>query len=381
VPSIDGFEELIGAAQDATGSYRLELLERAVQSADALGDIELGYQARDELMQAASLNGRPELLFATFAWTLAQFDAGRIDRLEEDNILWQYKWVINNLWEFPSIMKAQIEGAFSDFSKRLERGGYNQRTAHYFRWKFEHHRGDRDAADAARHEWQRLPQDGLSDCTACEAHFETEYSAWTRNDERTLQLAAPILNGRLSCAEVPEITLTTVLKPMLRLRLFDEAERAHKRGYRLTRDNPEFLTSVAGHIEFLAYAHQTGAALKLLERHLSWALETQSPERRFLFYCALQPLWVRLKEEQMDSIKLHLPKSFALHDSSDSYTPQELERHFRSELEPIAAQFDARNGTNEFTKNLGINLELLERTPSISTQQRQPSNKKSPRSA
>jgi hypothetical protein len=380
VRSINEVEALLNAAGDASGSHRLELLERAVQTADALGDVELGFQARDELMQVASLNGRPELLFSTFAWMLGQFDAGRVDDFEEDNLLWQYKWVINNLWEFPSITKAQIEGAFADFSARLERGGYNQRTAHYFRWKFEHHRGDHAAADAARDQWQRMPQDALSDCSACEAHFETVYSAWLRDDERTLQLAAPILSGRLSCAEVPETTLSIVLMPMLRLGQHNEAIKAHKRGYRLTRDNPEFLTSVAGHIEFLAFVHQSSAALKLFERHLAWALDTQAPERRFAFYCALQPLWLRLREAQVDSIKLRLPKAFALYNANDTYPPSELEQYFRKELEQVASQFDARNGTNEFTRSLNVDLELLERTPPIALEQRRVNAKPSSRS-
>jgi hypothetical protein len=365
VPSIETIEALIEQSYDANPTQKIELLQSAVNIADALGDVELGFETRSELMDAAVISGRPELLFVAFAWMLAQFDAGRVDEHQQDDLLWKYKWVINTLWEFPSITAAQIDASFKDFSQRLERSGYNSRTAHYFRWKYELHRGDLAAAERQRNAWQAMSKDDLSDCTACEAHFDTVYQSSIGQHELALERAAPILSKRMQCAEVPHTTYGALLKTLLHLERLEQAADAHHRGYRMTRDNPEFLISVSQHLEFLAFTHNIGAAVTLLERHLPWALETTALERRFEFYRALQPLWARLSEIGETRVKLRAPQDFALQADDDTFEVSALELHFRAELERIAAQFDTRNGTNAFATQIGVDQRLLERTPHL----------------
>lgn len=338
---------------------RLELLEQSVRLADSLGDIEAGWSARNQLIEAATMGGYPEKTLVAFAWMLAQFDASK-DQYgwDEDDLLWKYKWVINSLWNFPSVTRTQIEAAFDDFAARLERSGYGPRTLYYFRWIYEFARGDTQVAETWRNQWSRTKRDGISDCSACEASFVVDY---LRSDPTAaLEAAKPILNGRLRCAEVPHTTLAAILEPMLKIGQLTEAVSTHLRGYKMIRDNQEFLIAAGQHMAFLAYTHNLPKALELFERHLPWALATADMNRRYSFYGNALALLRRLRDAGQQFVALNVPKDFAIQPSPDGITVAALEAHLRSEATTIAAAFDARNGTDLFARGLLLDETLLE---------------------
>ena len=346
---------------------RLELLEEAVRMADSLGDIDAGWEARDTLIEAATMGGYPEKTLVAFTWMLAQFDQvnDQFGSYEHD-LLWKYKWVLGSLSDFPSITRTQIEAAFSDFAARLERGGYSPRTLHYLRWKYEFGRGDLIASERCRDQWSRAKRDDMSDCSACEASTMVDHLR--DQPEKALETAKPILSGRLRCAEVPHVTLAAVLEPMLNMGHFEEAVRTHLRGYKMIRDNQDFLTSVGEHIAFLAYTHNLPKALELLERHLPWALGTADLNRRYSFYVDALVLMRRLRDAGQQFVELKAPKDFAVQPSPNGLEVAALEMHLTSEASAIAAVFDARNGTDKYTRGLRLTDDLFS-TPFVSLEQ------------
>ena len=62
-----------------------------------------------------------------------------------------------------------------------------------------------------------------------------------------LAAAAPILEGRHKCAQVPHRTYARVLLPLLRLGRPAEAMSCHRKGYRLIARNPDFVGQVGKH--------------------------------------------------------------------------------------------------------------------------------------
>ncbi|MGL4611684.1 MAG: hypothetical protein ACRCYY_18735, partial [Trueperaceae bacterium] len=284
---------------------RFELLNRAVALADSLNDLAAGVQTRDELIHECEFGGRPEAAVVAFAWLLAKFDEhGEAIGLDSHDILWKYKWILNDLWGFSRMSHEQIERTFADFEERLQRAGYSLRTLYYFQLKYALHQGDDIAIKTLYKKWQKSKRDAMSDCTACEADFHVEYSMGLGEYERGLELAQPLLKGRMSCAEVPHVTYGTVLEPLLYLQRYDEAIAYHQKGYKMIKDNPDFLVSTGEHLAFLAYTHNLGMALSLFERHLPWALATFDLERRFEFYLSSLPLWHRLKERGDTVVKV-----------------------------------------------------------------------------
>src|SRR5262245_34062754 len=93
-------------------SAKLAHLQEAVQLADACNDVSAAFQARLELIRAATFSGYPEKALVAFAWCLAQADKtpARFAR-HEFQLLWEYKWMLNDLSDFPEVTVTQIENA------------------------------------------------------------------------------------------------------------------------------------------------------------------------------------------------------------------------------------------------------------------------------
>ncbi len=350
---------------DQGTSAHIELLIQAVDLADSLQNTELGYEARDELIESAAFGGRSELMFPAFAWMLGQLDKGAIPEHETWNVLWKYKWAINHMNGYSGITAAQIEAATNDFAIRLEKVGSNPRVLHYLRWKYQVHRGDKIKALEEMRLWEKLPQSTMSDCEACEANFKAQFYAWIGDDKRALETAKPIFNGKLRCGEIPQVTYGHMLRSHLKLGLFEEAMQMHKKGYRSIQHNSEFLSQAGLHLEFLVFTKNVSSAIKLFEKHLPWALDQADLSLCFDFYEALIPLWKALLEQQQMYLKLNLPSTFKFEKNTKGYAVLELQQYFLTELERIAKLFDTRNGTTGFADRITAIPDWLGAVPHI----------------
>ena len=59
------------------------------------------------LMQTSYDLGLPKKQLLAFAWMIRQYEAETI-HIDEDDLMWKYKWVANNVVDFPEISKQQI---------------------------------------------------------------------------------------------------------------------------------------------------------------------------------------------------------------------------------------------------------------------------------
>ncbi len=366
--SLDIHSLMEAASELPDGSrHKIELLERAVDLADSLQDVRLGYSTRKQLIRATSYGGFPEKTVVAFAWQLAAWDKHGPEVLQTSSymVMWHYKWVINSLWEFDTISRGQIEAAFADFEARLEREGYSLRTVLYFRWKYAFFTGQLEQTDARRAAWLVANKDHMSDCAACETHFLHDYLVGMGRYTEAFETVQPVLTGKQSCLHVPALTYGSVLESMLHLGQLDEAMNMHVRGYPLVRDNPTFFETCGEHLVFLAYTHNLEPALKLLEVHLPWALETANQMGRFGFLQKVLPLWARLRQAGQARVQLNLPSSIPLERNEEGYALDALEGWLRTQLEDLAHRFDTRNGNTHFSSQLQVDATLLERIPAV----------------
>lgn len=339
------------------GPAKVALLEEAVRLADLSGDVELGFDSRAELIKAATFSGSPEKAVVAFTWNLAQLDRGAVDRPESES-LWNYKYIINKITEFPQISRDQILGALADFERRVERSGLGMRPVHKVRHSVAWEMGDFDEARAAYARWQRSPRGELSDCPACDLDAEVWHLAEARRDEEAVAHAAPILAGRMRCTLVPQITLAMLLLPLVRLGRLPEAMRYHRRGYRMIARNPYFLEKAGQHIEFLALTHNLPRGVKLFEAHLPWAIGTYNLFHRFRFSLSAAFLFDRLQASGTTTLRLRLPASFAGYQASGSYQVGELSSWVASDAAELARRFDLRNGNDAFARQIEASREL-----------------------
>ncbi len=344
-----------------SGDAKIEALERAVALADQLGDVDAGFDLRDDLSEAANAWGRPEKELVAFTWMLAQYDRDQEHFADwEYKLMWTYKRVLGTLGSFPSIPKERIDAAFADFKARLERGGHSVSTHDEFRLRHAMLSGDRDAAERAYRAYQRHAGTADLDCRACQMHLEVRYRLFVGDDEGAVRAAQPLLKrGAPSCNRVPHVTKAVILLPLLRLGRVVETLEPHRDLRRIAGDE-SFIAAIGLHLEYLGYLNDVPSAIKLLERHLEWAYRTNDLEDRYAFLRAALPLLKRLQRME-DTVKLRLGRGVPFAHENREYDPATLETAFTTELERIAALFDARNGNDFYARRIGVDTALLER--------------------
>lgn len=333
------------------GPSKLALLEEAVRLADTHQDVLLGDKLRAELIEAATFSGYPEKVLVAFAWRLAQCDRDP-QTFSESALLWQYKWIISDLTEFPQITRKQIEEGIADMARRYQRAGASPRSIFKLRWQ----NALTMCEDAKAREfyplWEKSPRDSNADCLACDQDHRIDFNVQQGETEKALELAVPILRGSLRCKHVPHRTYGRVLLPLLQVGRLEEAAKYHRKGYRLIRDNREFLWVVSHHLTFLVLTDNLTQAVNLFEKHLEWAVETKNLFYAWMFYLAARFLLSRVAESGRASLKLRLLKSASCYQEEGRYEVAFLASWVEATCRDLAARFDARNGNDGFTREL-----------------------------
>lgn len=350
-------ELLERAARLRHGEAKVMALEEAARLADTHGDVDLAFEVRDDLIDAATFGGFPDKALVAFAWCRAQARKNP-ERFESDMLLWKQKWVVGRLDDFPHISRKQIQDALDDIEQAYARVDAGKRAILKLRYQTARDMGEEALAQQYWQQWIDAPRDHLTDCRACDLDDEIDHHIDLGEYARALEKARPILQGRSSCAEIPHLTYGSVLYPLLKLGRLEEARDCHLRGYPMISRNRDFLATVGEHIEFLALTDNLSRGLTLFEKHLGWALDHASWRDRFTFHVAAGFLLSRLVAQGRDTVSLRVPKAFPLHQREGSYPSRELQGWVETQAQEIAARFDTRNDTDRFQK-------LLERTRSL----------------
>ncbi len=334
------------------GEERYRIVEEAVRYADQTRAVDELFEAKMELVSVAGFCGHDEQLLTAFSWCLAKFEEDPerfIHRLH--SLLWYFKNVLHNVAVFPTISRQQIQEIHGQMAHYYSVCGFNRRPVYYLGFVVALQLGDLELAAQLLPIWQQEPRDEMADCPACEADGVTEYQIIQGNYEEALQVAGPNLSGQRSCAEVPHRVLAYVLRPLVMLGRSEEAERHHIHGYRLIRQNPNYLRHVALHLTYLMDQDRLPEAVEIFQRHLPWSLNTREFRHKYIFLVASAEL-LRILAEEKSTCKLNLPADFPLHQPSNTYEVAELTGWFQREAAQLGEAFNQRNGNDFYTTTL-----------------------------
>lgn len=345
-------EELLRTTWDLEpGPAKVAVFEEAVRLADAQNDVPLAFELREELIEAATFGGSPEVAIVAYAWCLAAFDRDPDNDFNLYGLLWKYKWVLDAAADYPTVGRAQIRDMLADMERRYTAAGFGMHPVHQTAREVYRVMGDFAAAKAAHALVKRSPRDALSNCPACEEHAQVKYYLDQGKPAQAIKKAEPLVAGRVSCAEVPHVTYSYLLLPVLFAGDAATAAEYHRRGVRLIGTNPKHVACAARHLTFLAVTDNLVPAARYLEKHVGNALATTCPAWRFDFAGAAAFVLDRLLARPRP-LRVRVPAGADLPAGLDPTDLTALRDHFRADARELAAAFDARNGNDHFTRRL-----------------------------
>ncbi|EOR71083.1 hypothetical protein TM51_09421 [Thermobifida fusca TM51] len=254
------------------GRARTTGLEKALDLAIRGGATEEDvFHLRMSLTEAYKYGGEPARAMTTFTRCLTAFDAdpARYGPEAHHRLLWQFKWIIAALTDFPEIPLDRTYALLDDMERRYRESGYSLHPVHGLRCQVARHIGDVATADAEFERWRTAPQDESSDCAGCVPTAMAFHLAWRGAHAEAIAIAEPVLSGELTCVEQPQGILSALIEPYLRTGRYEAAVDAHRRTYRVHRRyETRYLFSLGTHLFFCAVTGNHARGLELLERHL-----------------------------------------------------------------------------------------------------------------
>ena len=347
-------DALMGMARAAAlGPGRVAILEEAVRVADAHADLRRAWDARIQLIHAATFADEPEKLFAPFAWCLAQSDR-EPQKFPDEGLFWSFKWVVSNATQLLRVALPPLLAMVDEMERRFLRHGVGRRSVWNAKLNLAMFRGDRQGLREAYRQWERSPLDSYTDCPACEQDGRVEYQLFEGRDEAAVEAAEPILSGRLACRVITGRSYNRILLPLVRVGRVRDAMSYHRKGFRLLSQPGTHLCDAARHITFLVVTDNLPRALKLFETHLPQPREgvTSGRAEQFEFALASRLLMARVASSRKSPLPLRLREGFPGYERSGRYDPAALADHFDAEARRVATLFDARNGTPHFARQV-----------------------------
>jgi tetratricopeptide (TPR) repeat protein len=349
-------EELRAALQaneeEPAGRARSVRAEALLAAADQLGDPETQICALHTVIEAYERGGesfRSPVLFSRLLrlWDRHGKTLRDASRLEYETH-WVFKWMTSDLLSVPEVPLATVHGFVDEMERRYRLAGYGMRAVHAQRFRIAEHLGDAGQAELHFGRWLAADRDLMSDCRACEHLAQGMWRADSGDDLAALRLWRPTIENSISCLDEPTSTLAASLKPLLRLRRYDEARTNHLRGYRLLQGHVELRTAFGRHIEFCVLSGNRERGLGILAENRRLFDPPYEP-LDYLEFLSCTALLLRSCLDAGSAATVAGP-------GGRDWPLAELLGRVTSEIDDLAARFDARNGNDAVSSHIAATM-------------------------
>lgn len=356
-PHPQSTDELLHALQEnhrrPYGRTRTVTAEELVDAAERFDEPVPLVHALLELQEAYTYGSDPRKSPVVFARLLTLFDEqpDAFDERLRHQLFWRFKWVANALTALPEIPLTSLRQWLGEMRDRYEKAGLGLQPYYGQAYQLAAHVGE--DTTLAYELWAARSRTPLSDCEACEIRERALHRADAGDDERALEIWAPVLAGQESCQEEPARSVSYALLPLVRTGRADRARELHLAGYRACRRTPGMAGEVGRHLEFCALTGNEGRGVELLAENRNLFDEVESPLDQLHFLTGVEVLLSRV--EGLGHGELPVPGY-----AGRAWTVASLRAEVRERGDGLAARFDTRNGT---TLHSDHRRERLDRAP------------------
>lgn len=345
------------------GAARLEIMNTAITAADAEDAHYWRIYFRYEYIRESIFHDDNFKAIIMFPTLLQVFDEHpELQDDTYDDVMQAFKWVLENMPDYYQITREEIEKYYDEYEKRCREFGFSQRVYYMKKSKF-YIPIDINAAKSAYQAFHDYRRDANSDCEACEINYDMTFALEMGNEAEALRIAAPILEGRKRCGEVPHVTYGALTKFYLYQGNLDEAEYYGKLCERYTCNEPTFLAETGYLLELYSAVHPTSGWM-IFKRNIENFVHSKNPMMRMTFARGAYRLMQRISEETeyVGSIFLKaLPVEPERTDDNDyRYSTKKLAEYFYDFTKKQSMLLDQRNSSNYYMNMLETKLKSIE---------------------
>jgi hypothetical protein len=323
---------------------KIALLKQAINLADAHNDVEWGFDLRLDLIRDEKETSRCDESFPAFTWILDAYDKNT-ELFDEDNFLWEYKWMLGSVRRNCSISLEQIESVIEDFKTRLLRNGYSLRPYYTAKLHLAFFLDNPDDAKKYLALRNQEVRDEMANCQACELSDDVELELRLGNFEKALTVGNSMLTKKVTCVHMPFSCYCACVKYFQKA---GDMEKAYEYFQKAEADLSELsdmsqVSEIGIMIRFLTDFDRE-KAWTFFEQYVHWNVNSED-YLDFLFSINVLPL---LKGE--GNRILNVNPSLEWYREDNTYDLKEIYNYYYNKTEDLADKFDKRNGNGYFSE-------------------------------
>ena len=347
------FRRLLDMADSAKhGEERQAILQKAVDVADRMNDLESRMWTRLELIREATGYNDTIQMLVFFPPLIRLMDDYR-DEPEcaqfRERILWKYKWVIEEARDFYQITGEQMERLAEDMKRRYVEYGYSLRP--YYQHLMIYYQGvDDEKAEECYREFLSASRDSLSDCRACECSTHIEYLLYADRVKEAYEKSRPVLSRRITCDEQPyrtelaiiEYVVISELNGKIRQQLLLEKMDQYVRDARYALDTRRLLLEYTGVLLCYYALFEPEKALPWIKKNPEFTEKFRDP-RGIFYFCLGMLIFIRnLKGKK--TYRMKISSQYRFYNENGIYNTGEMREFYYSRAKMIAGQFEKNQG-------------------------------------
>ena len=323
--------------QTAAGDAKMRLIRMAVTAAEQHNDSHGMFWFHHALIKESVFSGDRYQALIDFPQFLKITDSDEKLRAQhEPRVLWVYKWILEATTEFYQIEKIQIMRWFSDYRRRLLSCGYTLRSFYEKRAGFFVYT-DRAKLRLDYEDFLATERDNMSDGDSDEHDSMVFWNLTLGNREKAFEIAEKVFREGWETDETPATTYGYMLEDAME---YGDRERAD-RFAKLLRprcDGSRFRMEEIG--KMLCYDAWTdpAAGLQWIRKQQPLRDSSRNPYLIFYYDRGAAMLYDRAAKAGLGNPEELAQKSAALRQTAQS----------------LAEKFDARNGSDYFTKRMNV---------------------------
>ncbi|MDO5560995.1 MAG: hypothetical protein Q4F95_15545 [Oscillospiraceae bacterium] len=334
------------------GKAALRVLKKAIAAADQEKEAEWQFTFRHKYIHESIFEYDAVDAVIMFPELLSVFDSNPdIQDENKRNLMWDFKYTINNAVYFYNISYEQIKVLSEEFRARCLKYGYSLRAYKYLLEKKSLDTGN-FLPESEYGSFLKEPEDTLKDCKACEQTTQVSIALAFGDEEKARKLSEPIFSGQLRCSDVPQDAYEEWIVFNMEKGNYTDAVADAKRLYPLVRDRVDLFEKI-GILLSLYSVTDVYTGLNIFSHGLRYWLKCHNHMEKYYFAQGAYRLFTAADD---DSTGLVLPKEFELYSESNLYDSAQLAEYFYKEALRIAQAFDKRNSNNYYTEYLNQKL-------------------------
>jgi|GEM_PF-5836263 len=331
---------------------RVAIFEEAISIADSHRLEQHSFDIRRAILFPALHTGQSHKLIVHFAWCASRC---RLDptTFPIRQLLWEYRNIGIQLGVFHTVPADQIEAVIAEMRGLYVEEGISLRPCLQVRRLVSTFLADAEAGEAAHRQLESTPRDEWSDHLLTERSFSIAWLIFRQDYEAASVLLEPYLTGKIADPHSMTESTSSMLLPLMMCGRYEDAMRAHLKSAKRAMGNLRYLDFAADHIAFLALTGNLMESLKCLAKMLPAALGANNHVDQYRFGVRVLIALESASRQGIEEVRMRLSRELFLYQPDGAYRIDELRLRLLEWTRPLAARFDARNGNDWFTKELG----------------------------